>query len=126
MAASIVVVAASGTSAGSRDGRGIVRIIIKSRRAPARARLRTAVRVIAAVTAATVLGSRPLALLRDVVLNPMATVDNKQVPAQGPALYLQKLPVDSVILIIDKLALSESWAPLHIQTAYPNQVVMPT
>jgi len=65
-------------------------------------------------------------ILADVVLNPMATVGNKQVPAQGPALYLQKLPVDSIILIIDKLAPSESWTPLHIQTAYPNQVVMIT
>ncbi|MCB1930428.1 MAG: hypothetical protein KDH17_20625 [Rhodocyclaceae bacterium] len=58
----------------------------------------------------------------DVVLNPMAKVGKKQVPAQGPAQYLRNVPVNSVVLIIDKLAPPESWAPLHFQTAYPKDV----
>ena len=58
----------------------------------------------------------------DVVLNPMAKVGKKQVPAQGPAQYLRNVPVNSVVLIIDKLAPAESWAPLHFQTAYPKDV----
>ncbi len=61
----------------------------------------------------------------DVVLNPMAKVGKKQVPAEGPARFLEGVPVNSVTLIIDKLALAESWAPLHIQTAYPNEVSLP-
>lgn len=59
----------------------------------------------------------------DVVNNPMAKVGKKKVPAQGPALYRQGLPVSAVVLIIDKLASAESWAPLHFQTAYPGAVV---
>ncbi len=43
-------------------------------------------------------------------------------PAQGPQLYLQNVPVNSVVIIVDKLHAAESWAPLHIQTAYPSQV----
>ena len=58
----------------------------------------------------------------DVVLNPMAKIGKKTVPAQGPAQYFEGVPVSSVVLIIDKLADAGSWAPLHIQTAYPNQV----
>jgi hypothetical protein len=61
----------------------------------------------------------------DVVLNPMAKIGNKQVPAEGPAQYFQGVPVNSVLLIIDKLAPAESWAPLHIQTAYPKEVSLP-
>ena len=61
----------------------------------------------------------------DVVLNPMAQIGRRQVPAQGPALYLEGLPVNSIILILDKLAPAPSWAPLHIQTAYPDDVAFP-
>ncbi len=58
----------------------------------------------------------------NVVLNPMARVGRRQVPAQGPALYRQGVPVNSVVLIIDVHASAESFAPLHIQTAYPKDV----
>ncbi|MCB1908951.1 MAG: hypothetical protein KDH15_16415 [Rhodocyclaceae bacterium] len=58
----------------------------------------------------------------DVVLNPMAKIGKKQVPAQGPAQYFRNVPVNSVVLIIDKLAPAASWAPLHFQTAYPKDV----
>ncbi len=61
----------------------------------------------------------------DVVLNPMAKVGKKKVPAEGPAQYFEGVPVNSVFLLIDKLAPAESWAPLHIQTAYPSDVALP-
>ncbi len=58
-----------------------------------------------------------------VVVNPAtARVDGKKVITSGPALYLEKLPVDSVVLILDKLRPAQSWAPLHFQTAYPGAV----
>ncbi|MCB1956120.1 MAG: hypothetical protein KDG55_10605 [Rhodocyclaceae bacterium] len=58
----------------------------------------------------------------DVVRNPMARVGRRQVPAQGPAQFLQGVQVNSVVMIIDKLAASESFAPLHIQTTFPKDV----
>jgi len=62
----------------------------------------------------------------DVVLNPLAQIGNAQVPAQGPARDLQGLPVNSVLLIIDKLAPAASWAHLHIQTADPYDLASPS
>jgi len=57
----------------------------------------------------------------NLVLNPM-TANGR--PAQGPARYLQDVPVNAIVLIIDKFAPADSWAPLHIQTAYPNDVTL--
>ena len=59
----------------------------------------------------------------DVVQNPMAKVGNKLVPSQGPQNYLTHVLVSSVFVLVDKLAPPEAWAPLHIQTAYPKNVV---
>lgn len=58
----------------------------------------------------------------DVVLNPMAKVGKKNVPAEGPAQYLQGVQVNSVFVLIDKLKPAASFAPLHIQTAYPKDI----
>lgn len=58
-----------------------------------------------------------------VVMNPGSTkVAGKRVLKAGPAHFIEKLPVDSVVLILDKLKPAESWAPLHVQTAYPSAV----
>lgn len=58
-----------------------------------------------------------------VVVNPATVrVGRRRMITSGPALYLEKLPVDSVVLILDKLGPAESWAPLHFQTAYPGKV----
>jgi hypothetical protein len=56
----------------------------------------------------------------NVVQSPMAKIGNQWVPAQGPQRYLQNVVVSSIFVLIDKLAPAESWAPLHIQTAYPK------
>ena len=56
----------------------------------------------------------------NVVRNPFTATGGHA--AQGPQHYLQQVPVNSVVVIADKLEPAESWAPLHIQTAYPNQV----
>lgn len=61
----------------------------------------------------------------DVVLNPMAQVDGKTLPAEGPAQYFQRVPVNAVLLVIDRCGAAESWAPLHVQTAYPQHVALP-
>jgi hypothetical protein len=59
----------------------------------------------------------------NVVHNPMAKIANKLVGAQGPQNYLTHVLVSSVFVLADKLAPPESWAPLHIQTAYPKDLV---
>lgn len=59
----------------------------------------------------------------NVVQNPMAKVGKKWVGAQGPQRYLQNVLVSSVFVLVNKLAPAESWAPLHIQTAYPKDVL---
>jgi len=59
----------------------------------------------------------------NVVQNPMAKVGNKFVPSQGPQNYLTHVLVSSVFVLADKVGLAESWAPLHIQTAYPKDIV---
>lgn len=56
----------------------------------------------------------------NVVLNPM-TPNNQ--PAAGPQHYLTQQLVSSIIVIVDKDGAPESWAPLHIQTAFPNSVI---
>jgi hypothetical protein len=56
----------------------------------------------------------------NVVRSPMAKVGKKWVGAQGPQQYLQKVDVTSVFVLIDKVLPAPSWAPLHIQTAYPK------
>jgi hypothetical protein len=56
----------------------------------------------------------------NVVRNPFAA--NNQ-PAHGPQQYLQQVPADSVLVIVDKLHPAASWAPLHIQTAYPQVTI---
>ena len=60
----------------------------------------------------------------NVVQNPMARVGGQRVPAQGPQLYLKNVQVNSIFILIDKLMPPESWAPLHIQTAYPKDCVL--
>jgi len=59
----------------------------------------------------------------NVVLNPMAQIGNKLHPAQGPQHYLTHVLVSSVFVLVDKLAPAESWAPLHVQTAYPKDCI---
>lgn len=61
-------------------------------------------------------------LKANVVLNPMTPEGN---PAQGPAHYLTQQLVSSVLVVIDKAGAAESWAPLHIQTAYPQDLQNP-
>ncbi|RZF24337.1 hypothetical protein EVC45_39445 [Paraburkholderia sp. UYCP14C] len=56
----------------------------------------------------------------NVVRNPMAMIGNKDVPAQGPQHYTTLVPVNSVFVLVDKLAEAEAWAPLHIHTAFPK------
>ena len=56
----------------------------------------------------------------NVVLSPMAHIANKWEPAQGPQQYLQLVDVTSVFVLVDKVQPAPSWAPLHIQTAYPK------
>jgi len=56
----------------------------------------------------------------NVVLSPMAKVAKKWVVAHGPQQYLQMVDVTSVFVLVDKLQPAPSWAPLHIQTAYPR------
>jgi hypothetical protein len=56
----------------------------------------------------------------NVVRNPMAQLGNRLSPAEGPQHYLSHVLVSSVFVLIDKLAPAESWAPIHIQTAYPK------
>ncbi|CAM3927404.1 hypothetical protein [Roseateles saccharophilus] len=58
----------------------------------------------------------------NVVQSPMAKIGKKQLPASGPQNYLQKVLVSSVFVLVDKLGSAESWAPLHIQTAYPKDL----
>ena len=58
----------------------------------------------------------------NVVQSPMAKVGNKLVPSQGPQNYLQHVLVTSVFVLVDKVSQAESWAPLHIQTAYPKGI----
>lgn len=55
----------------------------------------------------------------NVVHNPMTPSGE---PAQGPAFYLTRQLVSSVFVLIDKVHPAESWAPLHIQTAYPKDL----
>lgn len=55
----------------------------------------------------------------NVVHNPM-TPSGK--PAQGPPNYLTQQLVSSVFVLVDKVYPAESWAPLHIQTAYPRDL----
>jgi hypothetical protein len=43
---------------------------------------------------------------------------------EGPQRYLALVPVNSVIVVVDKCGLAESWAPLHIQTAYPKDIAI--
>lgn len=59
----------------------------------------------------------------NVVQNPMATIGDKVRPAAGPPNYLKCVLVSSVIVLVDKVALADSWAPLHIHTAYPKDIV---
>jgi hypothetical protein len=55
----------------------------------------------------------------NVVHNPM-TPSGK--PAQGPPNYLTQQLVSSVFVLVDKVHPADSWAPLHIQTAYPKDL----
>jgi hypothetical protein len=59
----------------------------------------------------------------NVVQNPMAKIGNKVSPAEGPPNYIEHALVSSIFVLVDKLAPAESWAPLHIQTAYPKDLV---
>ena len=54
----------------------------------------------------------------NVVRNPMSPAG----PSQGPQQFLEKVPVNSIFVLVDKLEPAESWAPLHIHTAYPKDV----
>jgi hypothetical protein len=56
----------------------------------------------------------------NVVHSPMAKVAKKWVVAQGPQQYLQMVDVTAVFVLVDKVLPAPSWAPLHIQTAYPK------
>lgn len=56
----------------------------------------------------------------DVVLSPGIKVGKKWVATEGPQQYKQKVDVTAVFVLIDKVAPAPSWAPLHIQTAYPK------
>jgi hypothetical protein len=56
----------------------------------------------------------------NVVQNPMTPAKK---PAQGPQNYLTNVLVSSVFVLADKIAPAESWAPLHIQTAFPKDFV---
>jgi hypothetical protein len=56
------------------------------------------------------------------VINPTALVAGKNVRAQGPGLYVAGVQVNSVFVLIVKNAAAASFAPLHIQTAYPQDV----
>jgi len=59
----------------------------------------------------------------NVVRNPpMVKVGKQRVAAEGPPLYLRDAQVNSVFVLADKVALAQSWAPLHIQTAYPEDI----
>ncbi len=60
----------------------------------------------------------------NVVQNPMAKIGSKLCPAQGPQHYITHVLVSSVFVLVDKLAPAESWAPLHIQTAYPKDILL--
>ena len=59
----------------------------------------------------------------NVVQSPMAKVGKKWVPSSGPQNYLQHALVSSVFVLVDKVGAAESWAPLHIQTAYPKDLL---
>lgn len=56
----------------------------------------------------------------NVVLSPMVKIAKKWSPMEGPQQYLQGVEVTSVFVLVDKVQPSPSWAPLHIQTAYPK------
>lgn len=56
----------------------------------------------------------------NVVLSPVTRMGRRTVALPGPQQYLQKVDVTAVFVLIDKLAPAPSWAPLHIQTAYPQ------
>jgi hypothetical protein len=56
----------------------------------------------------------------NVVHSPMVRIARKWVAAQGPQHYLQAVDVTAVFVLVDKVLPSPSWAPLHIQTAYPK------
>lgn len=58
----------------------------------------------------------------NVVRNPMARVGNQWVPSQGPQHYLTHVLVTSVFVLVDKVLPAQTWAPLHIQTAYPKDI----
>jgi len=56
----------------------------------------------------------------NVVQNPRARVGSKTVAAQVTQYLQTQVPVNSVFVLVDKVAAAESWAPIHIQTAYPK------
>ena len=57
------------------------------------------------------------------VLYPTATKPTGGVVrAQGPGLHVAGVQVNSVFLLVVKFAAAESFAPLHIQTAFPSEV----
>jgi hypothetical protein len=56
----------------------------------------------------------------NVVQNPMARIHGEWMPAQGPQNYITGVLVSSVFVLAEKIEAAESWAPLHIQTAYPK------
>lgn len=56
----------------------------------------------------------------NVVRSPVVRIGHNNVIAQGPQQYLQMVAVTSVFVLIDKVLPAPSWAPLHIQTAFPG------
>jgi len=60
----------------------------------------------------------------NVVRNPpMVKIGKEEFATEGPPLYLRDAQVSSVFVLVDKVGAAESWAPLHIQTAHPRDIV---
>jgi hypothetical protein len=58
------------------------------------------------------------------VLYPTAAVGNSIKRAQGPGHYVAGVQVSSVFLFLFKHSAAQSFAPLHVQTAYPQEVTL--
>lgn len=56
----------------------------------------------------------------NVVRSPVVWIGNSKVAAEGPQEYLQMEDVTSIFVLINKVLPAPSWAPLHIQTAFPR------
>lgn len=57
----------------------------------------------------------------DIVRNPTARVNRRNVAAQGPIQHLQGQPVTRVRVIVDKLDPPDGNIDIHVQTAFPVQ-----